>query len=105
MIKNFLVKKGDLLAFTITFTTPAEITAMEFGVKQTYSDSLYTIIKSLGNGITRISDVKYSIVVPSEDMNRLSIKNYVYDLRLKIGTEIKTPLSGKIIVKDTVFEG
>ena len=32
-------------------------------------------------------------------------KNYVYDLRLKIGTEIKTPLSGKIIVKDTVFEG
>ena len=104
MVKNFLVKKGDQLGFTITFTSSTPATAMEFGVKKKYSDDVYTIIKYLGNGITKISDTKYQIIVPSSDTNRLDIYNYVYDLRLKINDEIKTPLSGKLMIKETVFE-
>ena len=104
MVKNFQLKRGDQLAFTITFTSPTPATAMEFGVKKNYSDEVYTIIKSLNNGITKLSDTKYQIMVPSSDTKRLDIFNYVYDLRIKINSEIKTPLSGKIMVKDTVFE-
>ena len=104
MVKNFLLKRGDQLAFTITFTSATPVTAMEFGVKERYSSKEYVIIKSLGYGITKISDTKYQIVVPSEDMAKLEIKNYVYDLRMKIGTVIKTPLSGKLMIKETVFE-
>lgn len=104
MVKNFLLKRGDQLAFTITFTSATPITAMEFGVKECYSATEYTIIKFLGNGITKLSDVKYQIVVPSEDMAKLEIKNYVYDLRMKVGTVIRTPLSGKLMIKETVFE-
>lgn len=105
MIKNFLTKRGDQLAFTITFTSATPATAMEFGVKKKYSDEFYTIIKSLGNGITKLSDSKYQVIVSSEDMNKLDIATYVYDLRLKINSVVKTPLSGKLIIKDTVFEG
>ena len=105
MIKNFLTKRGDQLAFTITFTAETPVSAMEFGVKERYSDDFYKILKFLGGGITKISDYKYQIVVSSEEMTKLDVKNYVYDLRMKIGTVIKTPLSGKLMIKDTVFEG
>lgn len=104
MVKNFLVKRGDQLAFTITFTSSTPVTAMEFGVKQKYSDDSYTIIKYLGNGITKQSDTKYLISIPSDDMAKLEIKNYVYDLRMKIGNIVRTPLSGKLMIKETVFE-
>lgn len=104
MVKNFVIKKGDQLAFTITFTSATPATAMEFGVKKNYSDEIYTIIKSLDDGITKLSDNKYQVIVPSSDTNRLDIENYVFDLRLKIGGVIKTPLSGKLMVKQTVFE-
>ena len=104
MVKNFLLKRGDQLAFTITFTSPTPATAMEFGVKKNYSDEVYTILKYLDNGITQLSDTKYQIVIPSEEMKNLSIENYVYDLRLKVNSVIKTPLSGKLMIKETVFE-
>lgn len=104
MVKNFVIKKGDQIAFTITFTSATPATAMEFGVKKKYTDETYTIIKSLGDGITKLSDNKYQIIVPSSDTNKLDIENYVYDLRLKIGSVIKTPLSGKLMIKQTVFE-
>lgn len=105
MVKNFLLKRGDQLAFTITFTSATPVTAMEFGVKKKYTDDTYTIIKYIGNGITKLSDTKYQIMVPSSDTAGLEIFNYVFDLRIKINNEVKTPLSGKIMVKDTVFEG
>lgn len=104
MVKNFLLKRGDQLAFTITFTSATAVTAMEFGVKEKYSDESYIIIKYLGNGITKLSDTKYQISIPSAEMQRLGVKNYVYDLRIKVGSEVRTPLSGKLMIKDTVFE-
>ena len=104
MVKNFLVKRGDQLAFTITFTSSTPVTAMEFGVKTKYSDDSYTIIKYLSHGITKLSDTKYLITIPSDDMAKLEIRNYVYDLRMKTGTVVRTPLSGKLMIKDTVFE-
>lgn len=55
-------------------------------------------------GITKISDTKYQINIPSSDMQKLDAKNYVYDLRIKVNSEIKTPLSGKLMIKETVFE-
>lgn len=104
MIKNFQVKRGDQLAFTITFTSDTPVTAMEFGVKKKYSDQDYTILKSIGDGITKLSNSKYQIIIPSSDMQKLEIANYVYDLRMKINNTIKTPLSGKLMIKETVFE-
>lgn len=104
MVKNFLVKRGDQLAFTITFTSTTPVSAMEFGVKERYSATDYKIVKFIGNGITKLSDTKYQIVVNSEDTAKLDIRNYVYDLRMKAGTVIRTPLSGKLMIKETVFE-
>lgn len=65
--------------------------------------SLY-IPAQYGGGITKISDNKYQIVVPSDKTAKLNIHNYVYDLRMKIGKVVRTPLSGKLMIKETVFE-
>lgn len=104
MVKNFLLKRGDQLAFTITYPAATSVDAMEFGVKEKYSDTDYVIIKYIDNGITKLSSTKYQIIVPSSDMKKLGIRKYVFDLRTKIGSVISTPLSGKLIITETVFE-
>lgn len=101
MIKNFIVKKGDQLSFTITFTSNLPITVVEWGVKKNYSDEVYTILKSLGDGITKLSDTKYSFTLTSSDTANLDYYNYPYDIWVKVGDNVKTPLSGKIFIKET----
>ena len=104
MIKNFIVKKGDQLSFTITFTSSVNISAVEWGIKKEYTDEVYTILKSLNNGITKLSDNKYAFTLTSADTDKLGYYNYPYDIRVNVGGVIKTPLSGKIYVKETVFK-
>ena len=103
MLKHFLVKKGDQLSFTITFSAAFTPTSMELGVKKSYSDKDFLILKSLNNGITKLSDTKYQVVIPSEETENLVITDYVYDLQIKLGSIVKTPLSGKLIIKPTTF--
>lgn len=104
MIKNFSIKKGDQLSFTITFTSSLPISSVEWGVKKEYTDEVYTILKTLGNGISKISDYKYQFTLSSSDTNKLDYFNYPYDIRVNVDGVIKTPLSGKLFIKETVFE-
>lgn len=103
MIKNFNVKRGDQFSFTITFTNlTANLSTMNFGVKKSY-DSPLIISKSLNNGITKLDDGKYQIIVnPSETL--LDAGMYEFDLRFTIGSVVKTPLSGTINIMETVFQ-
>lgn len=104
MIKNFIVKKGDQLGFTITFTSSLPITSIEWGVKKEYTDDIYIILKSLNNGISKISDNKYIFTLTSADTDKLEYLNYPYDIRANAGGVIKTVLSGKLFIKETVFK-
>lgn len=104
MIKTFILKKGDQLSFKMTFMQPVQIDSMEFGVKKEYTDEDFTILKTIGNGILKIDSQNYEIVVSSEEMSNLEIFSYIYDIRYRSGNAIKTPLSGKIIIKESVFD-
>lgn len=101
MIKNFTVKKGDQLSFTITFTSSLPLNSIEWGIKKQYTDEVYTILKSLGNGINQLSSNKYQFTLSSSDTANLSYYNYPYDIWVNVNGIIKTPLSGKIFVKET----
>lgn len=105
MIKNFILKKGDELSFKITFVNKVSIDSMEFGVKKDYTDEDFTILKTIGNGITRLDSKNYQIIVSSTEMDALDILSYVYDVRIRSGNIVKTPLSGKVIIKESVFDG
>lgn len=105
MIKNFTPKKGDQLSFTITFTTDVNFNSMEMGIKKDYTDEDFVLLKTLGNGITQIDSRKYQVIITSQETNLLDFETYVYDIRVRSGSVIKTPLSGRIMVKESVFNG
>lgn len=105
MIKNFTPKKGDQISFTITFTTDVNFDSMEMGVKKDYTDEDFVLLKTLGNGITKLDTRKYQVIITSQETNLLGFDTYVYDIRVRSGSVIKTPLSGRIMVKESVFNG
>ena len=105
MIKNFTPKKGDQISFTITFTTDVYFNSMEMGVKKDYTDEEFVLLKTLGNGITRLDNRRYQVIITSQETNLLDFETYVYDIRVRSGSVIKTPLSGRIMIKESVFNG
>ncbi len=105
MIKNFVTIKGDQISFIMTFTTDVNFSSVEMGVKKEYTDEDFTILKTLGNGITQLDSRRFQVIIPSEETNALDFGSYVYDIRTRSGSVIKTPLSGKVIVKESVFNG
>ena len=104
MFKNFKVKKGDEFGFAVTFKNlsqnPSEIM---FGLKKDLRQEDYDLLLTIGNGIERIAGYQYSVRISPEQCDKLINENYTYDLRFKIDNTIKTPLSGKMVVSETVF--
>ena len=104
MLKVFSVKRGSTFSFIITFKNlDQDVSSMDFGVKEDYSDESMQIEKSLGDGITKITTGKYKIDFSNTDIMSLDAGMYVYDLRYTIGDTPSIPLSGYIVVNDSVF--
>lgn len=105
MIKNFTPKKGDQISFIMTFTSDVQFDSVEMGVKKEYTDEDFVLLKTLGNGITKLDNRRYQVIITSPETEQLDFEQYIYDIRVRSGNVIKTPLSGKIIVKESVFNG
>lgn len=104
MLKVFSVKRGSTFRFIVIFKNlNQDVTTMNFGVKEEYSDTSMIINKSLGNGITKIETGKYGVDFSTSDILSLDAGMYVYDLRYTIGDTPSIPLSGYIVVNDSVF--
>ena len=103
MLKVFQVKKGDQFSFLIKFKNLNQVlTTLKMGIKEDY-DSPMLIEKSLGDGITKISATTYQVNYSPDDTNELEPSMYIFDLRYTIGTTTKTPLSGYLIINNSVF--
>lgn len=106
MLRVFNVKQGDTFSFTITFKNLTEdLDSFVFGVKGNYNDTDYIIVKSLGDGIDKISDGKYRVTFRAEESADLEPDQYIYDLRFTVNDIVNTPLSGYLIIEETVFNG
>ena len=106
MLRVFSVKKGDTFSFTVTFKNlSADLDTFVFGVKTSYNDVDYIIEKSLGNGIEKVSTGKYRIDISADESDDLTPDQYIYDLRFTLGTVVSTPLSGYLIIEESVFNG
>lgn len=103
MLKVFQVKRGATFSFIVTFKNlNQDVASMTFGIKEDY-DKTMLIEKTLGNGITKIDDNKYKVDFSYTDIIGLEAGMYVYDLRYTIGDTPAIPLSGYVIVNDSVF--
>jgi hypothetical protein len=103
MLKVFQFKRGGVASFILKFKSMnQDVTSMTFGLKEDY-DKAMLILKTLGNGITKIDTGKYKVDFSYTDILSLEAGMYVYDLRYTIGDTPSIPLSGYVIVNDSVF--
>lgn len=103
MLKVFSVKRGSTFSFIITFKNlNQDVNTIRFGLKEEYEKPML-IDKTLGDGITKIDTGKYKVDFSYTDIISLEAGMYVYDLRYTIGDTPSIPLSGYIIVNDSVF--
>lgn len=103
MLKVFQVKRGATFSFIVTFKNlNQDVATMTFGLKEDY-DKTMLIEKTLGNGITKIDIGKYKVDFSYTDIIGIEAGMYVFDLRYTIGDTPAIPLSGYVIVQDSVF--
>ena len=106
MLRVFSVKRGDTFAFTITFKNlTQDLDTFVFGVKTDYNDVDYVVEKSLGYGIDKIDTGKYRVSFSATESADLIPDQYIYDLRFSIGDIVSTPLSGYLVIEESVFDG
>ena len=104
MTKNFIIKKGDEFSFLVTFKNlTKEPSMILFGLKHIINQTDYDYLLSVGNGIEKVGNYQYSVRLSGDDTDKLLLDNYCYDLRFKIDESVKTPLGGKLILNETVF--
>lgn len=103
MLKVFQVKRGATFSFIITFKNlNQDVSTMDFGIKEDYGKPML-IEKELGDGITKIQTGKYKVDFSTADIISLTAGMYVFDLRYTIGDTPSIPLSGYLVVSDSVF--
>jgi hypothetical protein len=103
MLKVFQVKRGATFSFIVTFKNlDQSVATMTFGLKEDYEKGML-LEKTLGDGITQIDTNKYKVDFSYTDILDLQAGMYVYDLRYTIGDTPAIPLSGYVIVNDSVF--
>lgn len=92
---NIKIIKGDSLSFTFEVEDlETDLDSVYFTVKNTPEDTEALIQKSLTNGISKVTDTKYLVMLSSLDTKYLEVKNYFYDLEITIGNSVHTVIKG-----------
>ena len=98
--------RGDTLAFSVFITGIEEdLDAAYFSVGQPApNEEIIIFQKTLGSGITKVSDGEYTVRVAPEDTKQLAPKAYRYDLELRIDDDIFTPIYGDLHIERGVTQ-
>ena len=102
--QNFTVVRGDSLQFRLNFVdTNTPPNALYFSLKDKSSDTTVILQKSLGNGITKVSNqLSYDFYLEHSDTNDLKLNNYIYQILALYGSEYETLVEGKLIITPEV---
>lgn len=93
--------RGDIrsVSFTVKDETKADVILDEifFTVKENYNKGPYLFQKRLSTGeIERQDDGSYQFMIRPEDTNGLKFKDYVFDIEVLAGTDIKQTFVGSL---------
>lgn len=89
--------KGDTLAFNMEFTgLEQDLSSAYFTAKQSYDSQDNVFQKSLGNGISKVSDGVYAVRLAPADTATVQAGKYYYDLQVGVNGDIFTILYGII---------
>lgn len=96
---NLEMVRGDTLAFGFEIEGVADIDTAFFSVKLNADEDDYIIKKSIGDGIAKVEDGKYSVRVAPEDTYNIPIGKYYYDLQIGVNGDIFTVLIGTLDIE------
>ena len=102
--------KGDTFVFDFEIEgLQQDLESCFFSCKKDKTVQEYNFQKSLNNGITKIDITDnlrtYQIKISPEDTKNMKAGYYYYDLQIKVGGDIFTPLLGQLkIIEDITKE-
>lgn len=103
MLKVFQVKRGDQFSFIVYFKNlNQDLSTIELGIKEDYTTPML-IHKSLRDGIVKNDTQHYQVNFSPQDTISLRAGLYLFDLRYTIGDTPKTPVSGYLLLNESVF--
>lgn len=103
---NLDMVRGDTLAFGFELENITDVDTAHFSVKKAVTDTEYVFQKTIGNGIEKVEDGKYSVRVAPSDTHDLEIGAYYFDLQIGVNGDIFTILNGKLNIEaDITREG
>lgn len=103
IIKNIELTRGDSYGFNFEIADENDqevgLDAAYFSCKENPDDEQYIFQKTLGNGITKLNDGGYYVKIDPDETKELTQFGYYYDLEIRIGNDIHTPLKGRLSIK------
>lgn len=109
MFNNMKMVRGDTLSFGIEYSfdgeTQQDLQECHFSCKKNADDENYAFQKSLGDGISKVSNGKYRIRIAPEDTENLEVGNYLYDLEIGLNGDKFTLLKGILTLEEDITRG
>ena len=106
--KNITMVRGDTLSFGIVIKDdeghPLDIESAYFSCKKNLEDEEFLFQKSLGAGITKIDDGKYSVRIAPSDTSGAEVGKYFYDCQIGKNGDVFTILRGIFVIEWEVTE-
>lgn len=92
---NLTLTRGDTHAFGVEIEgLDNDLTSAYFTCKKNHDDDAYIFQKSLGDGISKVSDTRYRVRIAPVDTAYLEAGNYYYDLVIHVNGDTYTLLKG-----------
>lgn len=101
--------RGDTLGFVVTIQDAESVaqtpSAMAFSCRTEADAPDYIFSKTIGDGITLVETGKYRVRVAPEDTEDINPGTYAIDLQITVGSDVVTPILGKLKIKQDVTWG
>lgn len=113
--RNIKHTRGDTYEFDFQVNdSVAQLVEAYFSIRVKEDDDEYVLQKRLNHGITPIeipatqteeAHIVYRVRLEAEDTADLTVRDYVYDVQLTLGTNVVTPLKGTFTLTGDVTRG
>ncbi len=99
---NIQMVRGDTLAFGMEIEgLGQDLASCYFTCKKSFQgENIFQ--KSIGNGVSKVSDGVYRVRVAPEDTADVEAGNYYYDLQIGVNSDIFTLLRGVLMIQNDV---
>lgn len=97
---NITMVRGDTVAFGLEIDglDGLDLDTAYLSCKANPQATSYIFRKTLGNGIEKLEDGKYTVRIAPEDTRHINAGRYWYDLQIGVNGDVYTLLLGMLVI-------